>query len=133
MSGTLNGNPVAAVAGSATLAELAKPGAYETLNRLGQRLRDGISEAFRDTDVPGQVLGLGPTFQVVHTDQPVRDYRSLCAEDLAMKEAIGRAVYEQGILVRNEKMYLSAAHSDDDIDQIVLAYRNALTRVAHGG
>ena len=43
MSGTLNGNPVAAVAGSATLAELAKPGAYETLNRLGQRLRDGSS------------------------------------------------------------------------------------------
>lgn len=133
MSGTLNGNPVAAVAGSATLAELAKPGAYETLNRLGQRLRAGITEALRDTDVPGQVLGLGPTFQVVHTDQPVRDYRSLCAEDLAMKEAIARAVYEQGILVRNEKMYLSLAHSDDDIDQIVLAYRNALTRVAHGG
>jgi glutamate-1-semialdehyde aminotransferase len=30
-------------------------------------------------------------------------------------------------------MYLSTAHSDDDIDQIVLAYRNALKRVAHGG
>jgi len=133
MSGTLNGNPVAAVAGSTTLAELAKPGAYETLNRVGQRLRDGITDAFRDLDMPGQVLGIGPTFQVVHTDQPVRDYRSLCAEDLEMKETIARAVYDQGILVRNEKMYLSLAHSDDDIDQIVTAYRNALKRVAQGG
>jgi glutamate-1-semialdehyde 2,1-aminomutase len=131
MSGTLNGNPVAAVAGSATLAELAKPDAYETLNRLGERLRDGISAAFRDLDMEGQVLGLGPTFQVVHSDHPVTDYRSLCAEDVAMKEAVAREVYEQGILVRNEKMYISMAHSDEDIDQIVLAYRNGLTRVGH--
>jgi glutamate-1-semialdehyde 2,1-aminomutase len=132
MSGTLNGNPVAAVAGCATLAELAKPGAYERLNRLGDRLREGISAAFRDEDAEGQVLGLGPTFQVVHTDKPVRDYRSLCAEDLVMKEAVARVVYEQGILVRNEKMYLSLAHSDDDIDQIVAAYRNGLARVRQG-
>jgi glutamate-1-semialdehyde 2,1-aminomutase len=128
MSGTLNGNPVAAVAGVATLTELAKPGAYDTLNRVGQRLRDGIGAAFRDLHMPGQVLGLGPTFQVVHTDQPVTDYRSLCAEALEMKEAVAREVYAQGILVRNEKMYLSTAHSDDDIDQIVLAYRNGLKR-----
>jgi glutamate-1-semialdehyde aminotransferase len=78
--------------------------------------------------MPGQVLGLGPTFQVVHTDQPVTDYRSLCAEDLEMKEAVAREVYAQGILVRNEKMYLSLTHSDEDIDQIVLAYRNGLKR-----
>ena len=132
MSGTLNGNPVAAVAGCATLGELAKPGAYERLNRLGDRLREGITAAFRDEDVEGQVLGLGPTFQVVHTDKPVRDYRSLCAEDLAMKEAVARVVYEQGILVRNEKMYLSLAHSDDDIDQIIAAYRNGLAKVRQG-
>jgi glutamate-1-semialdehyde 2,1-aminomutase len=128
MSGTLNGNPVAAVAGIATLTELAKPGSYDTLNRVGQRLRDGIEAAFRDLGMPGQALGLGPTFQVVHTNHPVTDYRSLCAEDLEMKEAVAREVYAQGILVRNEKMYLSMAHSDDDIDQIVLAYRNGLKR-----
>ena len=45
-----------------------------------------------------------------------------------MKEAVAREVYAQGILVRNEKMYLSTAHSDDDIDQSVLAYRNGLKR-----
>jgi glutamate-1-semialdehyde 2,1-aminomutase len=128
MSGTLNGNPVAAVAGVATLTELAKPESYETLNRVGERLREGIGAAFRDSGMPGQVLGLGPTFQVVHTDQPVTDYRSLCAEDLEMKEAVAREVYAQGILVRNEKMYLSLTHSDEDIDQIVLAYRNGLKR-----
>ena len=39
--GTLNGNPVAAVAGLATLAELRKPGAYARLHQTGRTLRDG--------------------------------------------------------------------------------------------
>ena len=46
-SGTLNGNPIAAVAGLATLAELRKPGAYETLHGTGKRLMAGLDRAGR--------------------------------------------------------------------------------------
>src|SRR4029450_2098531 len=42
-AGTLNGNPIAAVAGLATLAELRKPGAYERIFATGTRLRDGLA------------------------------------------------------------------------------------------
>src|SRR5215468_2005874 len=43
-SGTLNGNPIAAAAGLATLAELRKPGAYETIHGTGRRLMAGLTE-----------------------------------------------------------------------------------------
>src|SRR5437879_4666090 len=46
-AGTLKGNPVAAVAGPATLAELRKPGTYERLHRIGARLRHGPAAAVR--------------------------------------------------------------------------------------
>src|SRR5262249_28819145 len=43
-SGTLNGNPIAAVAGLATLAELRKPGAYERIHATGRSLMTGLGE-----------------------------------------------------------------------------------------
>lgn len=132
MSGTLNGNPVAAVAGTATLAELAKPGAYDRLNDMGIQLRDAIAGALSDFGVKGQVLGVGPTFQVVYTSEPVIDYRSLAAEDVELKSAVAHEVYSQDIFVRDEKMYLSLAHTDDDISAISTAYRVALSRVLRG-
>src|SRR6266550_5323761 len=49
--GTLNGNPVAAVAGLATLAELRKPGAYARLHRTGRTLRDGLADIVRKSSL----------------------------------------------------------------------------------
>ena len=43
-SGTLNGNPIAAVAGLATLAELRRPGADETFHGTGRRLMTGLAD-----------------------------------------------------------------------------------------
>ena len=48
-SGTLNGNPIAAVAGLATLAELRKPGAYEALHGTGRRLMAGAERRMSRT------------------------------------------------------------------------------------
>jgi glutamate-1-semialdehyde 2,1-aminomutase len=53
-AGTLNGNPVAAVAGLATLAELRKPGVYERIFATGQRLRDGLAAAARKHGLPAR-------------------------------------------------------------------------------
>src|SRR5207237_5708203 len=73
--GTLNGNPIAAVAGLATLAELRKPGAYARLHRTGRALRDGLAEIVRKSGLAAQVIGETTVFDVVFTDRPVTDYR----------------------------------------------------------
>src|SRR5207244_12184005 len=71
--GTLNGNPIAAVAGLATLAELRKPGAYARLHRTGRALRDGLAEILRKSGLAAQVIGAADAFDVVFTDRPIND------------------------------------------------------------
>src|SRR5207245_634987 len=80
-AGTLNGNPVAAVAGLATLAELRKPGTYERLFATGKRLRDGLAAAARKHGLPAQVSGEPPVFDIIFTDRPAVDYRATLTAD----------------------------------------------------
>ncbi len=61
--GTFNGNPVAAAAGLATLRELT-PAAYEHIEALGGRLRDGLAEAIERAGLPARVEGIGSLFQI---------------------------------------------------------------------
>lgn len=126
MSGTLNGNPVAAAAGNATLTVLEQPGCYERLFTAGERMRAGLRAAFGAADVPVQVLGVGPIFQVVIGDTPVRDFRSLRRGDHARVGRIARLVREQGHFLTGQKGYLSLAHTDAEIDTTVAAFAAAL-------
>src|SRR5687767_14851235 len=70
-AGTLNGNPIAAVAGLATLRELRKPGTYERLFALGTRLRDGLAAAVKRRGIAAQVSGEPPVFDILFTDQAI--------------------------------------------------------------
>jgi glutamate-1-semialdehyde 2,1-aminomutase len=126
MSGTLNGNPVAAAAGNATLAVLDRPGSYERLFAAGERIRAGLRTAFGTAGVPAQVLGVGPIFQVVISDTPVLDYRSLRRGDQARIRRIAQQVLEKGHFLTGQKAYLSLAHTDAEIDATVAAFAAAL-------
>ncbi len=70
--GTLNGNPIAAAAGVATLAELRKPGAYDRLRHVGTRVRDGLAAAVKRHGIAAQVTGEPPVFDVMFTDRDRR-------------------------------------------------------------
>src|SRR3954469_21962249 len=55
--GTLSGNPVASVAGLATLAVLRRPGAYEQVFASGRRLMAGIEAMLKKAGLPAQIVG----------------------------------------------------------------------------
>jgi glutamate-1-semialdehyde 2,1-aminomutase len=61
--GTFNGNPVAAAAGLATLRHLT-PERYEALDRAGDRLRAGLTAAFRREGLDATADGIASIFQV---------------------------------------------------------------------
>ena len=63
--GTLSGNPVASVAGLATLAVLRRPGAYEQVFASGRTLMEGIGAMLKKAGLPAQVVGEPPLFDVV--------------------------------------------------------------------
>ncbi len=131
-AGTLNGNPIAAAAGLATLAELRQPGTYERLHRLGRRLRDGLAEAARRHGLAAQVSGEPPVFDILFTDRPIVDYRSTLAADPAKIRAFNHECLKRGVVKAVNKIYVSIAHTEADVEETVCVFDQALAAVAAG-
>jgi len=127
ISGTLNGNPLAAAAGLATLNELEKPGVYERLDSLGRRLREGFTATTAKLGIPAQVLGVGPMANLYFTARPIRDYRDAQSEDKALKQRLQRDLLQVGILANfAAKLYLSTAHQESDLEATLAAVERSL-------
>ena len=125
-SGTLNGNPIAAVAGLATLAELRKPGAYETLHGTGRRLMAGLAELAQKSGLPAQVVGEPVVFDILFTGEPVTDYRSLQKADGALARSFTTELIKRGVVKNTQKIYMSLAHTDADVARTLQACEDAL-------
>ena len=130
--GTLNGNPIAAVAGLATLAELRKPGTYEQLRAVGHRLRTALEEALRQAEVPAQVIGDDTIFDVYFTDQDISDYRSTLSASGETMQRFNRLLLGSGIVKGVQKFYMSLAHTEEDIQATIHAYRDVAEQLRSG-
>jgi glutamate-1-semialdehyde 2,1-aminomutase len=129
-AGTLNGNPIAATAGLATLAELRRPGTYARLFALGTRLRDGLAAAARRHGLAAQVSGEAPVFDIVFTDRPVVDYRATLTADRARIRAFNEGCVRRGVVKAVNKIYVSLAHTDADIDATLTVFDEVLADIA---
>ena len=132
VSGTFNGNPLSAAAGLATLQELAKPGTYERLYAVADRLRRGIEGLGRERSIPLLVGGDGPVLQVLFTtDAAIENYQSMLYADRDKAFRFGIEMIRRGFFVSPyEKIYLSTAHSEEDIDRTLEAMGEVLTLIA---
>jgi len=130
-SGTFNGNPLSAAAGLATLNELAKPGTYERLFAMGDRIMREITAMGQEYSIPLLVGGEGPVLQILFTaDETIRNYESMLYADRAKAYIFGVEMIRRGCFVSPfEKIYLSLAHSDADIDRFLEAARDVLRHV----
>jgi glutamate-1-semialdehyde 2,1-aminomutase len=129
-AGTLNGNPIAAAAGLATLAELRRPGAYERLFATGTRVRRALADAARAAGLPAQVAGEAPVFEIYFTERPIDDYRATLTADAALHAAFTRALLERGVVKAAQKFYVSLAHGEDEIRRTTQIFSDALSAVA---
>lgn len=136
-AGTLSGNPLAMRAGLATLAKLEAAGFYEGLNRKAQRLANGLRDALRESGVSGKVLAqvnsAGSLLTLFFTRESVHDYSGAKKSDTARFAAFFREMLSRGVLLppsQFEALFVSAAHSDDDIDRTLVAARAGLHAAA---
>ena len=129
-AGTLNGNPVAAVAGLATLGELRKPGAYDKIFATGRRLKDGLAAAARKHHLPAQVSGEPPVFDIIFTDSPVVDYRATLTADRRRIALFNEECLRRGVVKAVNKIYVSLAHTEQDIEETLAVFDAALAAVA---
>lgn len=127
--GTLSGNPVASVAGLATLELLRKPGTYERLFNTGQRLKDALTKIFSEAEIPVAVIGEAPLFDVFFTSSPINDHRSTLLSDKQMLRRFNNLLLDQGIFKGESKYYISTAHDQEDLDTTVAAFSSAVEKL----
>ena len=128
-AGTLSGNPLAMRAGLATLPKLQVPGFYEDVNRKTQRLADGFRSALKQANVNGQVNFTGSLLTMFFIDQPVRNYADAKRSSSARFAAFFQEMLSRGIFIapsQYEALFVSAAHTDADIDRAIAAARESL-------
>jgi glutamate-1-semialdehyde 2,1-aminomutase len=123
--GTLSGNPIAAVAGLKSLEILRRVGSYEQLHATGQRLMAMIDEVLDSTGRAHRIVGHPALFDVVFTDQNVRDYRSWLSGDKAINERLNATLRQNGILKSPTKLYPSLAITEEDLQMTQHAYEEA--------
>ena len=128
-AGTLSGNPLAVSAGVATLSELQRPGVYDQIDRLAARLTDGVSAAFRDTEVPGTINRVGSMFTGFFNPGPVDALAQVEQSDTARYGRYFHALLERGVYIapsQFEAGFVSTAHTEADIDATIGRVKEAL-------
>jgi glutamate-1-semialdehyde 2,1-aminomutase len=126
-AGTLSGNPLAVTAGLATLA-LLDDSVYARLESLGARLEAGLRQALKDTKCPGVVQRVGSMLTVFFHDGPVRSWTDAAKSDTKRFGLFHSRLTEQGIYwppSQFEAAFISAAHTDEDVDRTAQAARAA--------
>ncbi|BCG60531.1 glutamate-1-semialdehyde 2,1-aminomutase [Paenibacillus sp. URB8-2] len=127
-AGTLSGNPLAMAAGLTTL-KLLTPEVYDRLETLGARLEEGLKANAEETGVPLTVNRVGSMVCPFFTAGPVTNYETAKGSDVNRFRAYFGEMLERGISVppsQFEGMFISAAHTEQDIDDTLEAHRAAL-------
>jgi glutamate-1-semialdehyde 2,1-aminomutase len=117
-AGTLSGNPLAMAAGLATLQVLRKPGTYERLGSLADRVAVGLRDAIAQGSIPATVNQVGARMTLFFCAGPVVDFASAKAADTATYARYWRHMLERGIYLapsQFESTMISLALSDDDV------------------
>jgi glutamate-1-semialdehyde 2,1-aminomutase len=128
-AGTLSGNPLAMAAGLATVELLRDERPYDHLEALTARLEDGLKRAATDAKVPHVVQRVGSMITLFFNPDPVWNYADAKRSDTAL---FGRFFWEmlaRGVYLpcsQFEAAFVSAAHTEADIDHTVRAAAEAL-------
>jgi glutamate-1-semialdehyde 2,1-aminomutase len=132
LDGTYYANPYALAAARRTI-ELLEGGGIDRLDRLGQRLRDGLRRAIADTGVTATVTGIGSGWIVNWRAEPPVTFRQAVDADLARAEAFRLYMLDADVLLPPYVLTdnrICVAFDDDDIDHTVDAARRAFAAVA---
>jgi glutamate-1-semialdehyde 2,1-aminomutase len=134
MAGTYAANGIAVAAARAALGLMAKEDLHTPLVQRSQRLQAGIGDALAAAGLAAFVVGSGPIFQVWFADRPIRSYRDAAR----YADAHAFRVWWEEMLVRGvlfhpghlENLFVSFAHSDEDIDATIAIAHDAAAATA---
>jgi glutamate-1-semialdehyde 2,1-aminomutase len=133
-AGTLSGNPLAMAAGYATLRYLRDhKDVYAKLDKLAAEVVGGVAAAAKDAGITMCYNRVGSMFTWFFTEGPVTDWTSASASDTAAFSRFFRAMLENGVYMppsQFEAAFLSAAHTEHDVQQTIAAAKQAFAMAA---
>jgi glutamate-1-semialdehyde 2,1-aminomutase len=124
-AGTLSGNPLAMAAGLATLRELkTHPEIYSQLERRAAALAQGVVDAAGKKGIPLCAQRVGSMLTWFFQSGPVADWDAASKSDTQAFVRFHRGMLEGGVYLppsQYEAMFVSAAHSEEDIQKTIQA------------
>lgn len=133
-AGTLSGNPLAMAAGLAMLTTLNEsPRIYEELDRKAAKLEKGLKSNLEKTGISGIINRVGSLQTLFFTKQEqVSSFANAMESDVEKYADYFKNSLENGIYLapsQFEAMFISQAHTDEDIDKCIAASLMALDKM----
>ena len=131
-AGTLSGNPLAMTAGIKTLELLQKPGTYEYLEKITQKLSKGLLQVAKETGHSVCGDSISAMFGMFFTGGPVHNYEDAKKADTAKFGRFHRGMLERGVYLapsQYEAGFTSLAHTDADIDRTLAIAKEVLSNL----
>jgi len=130
-AGTLSGNPLAMTAGYETLSQLS-PKTYEEFIRKADMLEAGLKEAAEMNGIPHTINRAGSMIGIFFTNEKVTNYETAKTSDLSLFARYYKEMANNGVFLppsQFEGLFLSSAHSDEDIEKTIAAVKNTFNKI----
>ncbi|MBN2181107.1 MAG: glutamate-1-semialdehyde 2,1-aminomutase [Sedimentisphaerales bacterium] len=131
-AGTLSGNPLATAAANATLDILAEDDCYRRLEKTSAMLKAGLADAARRASVPVTINRIGSIISCFFTDKKVHNFDDVRSSDIKTWKKFFAEMLNRGIYLAPsayEAMFVSLAHSEDDIEKTIEAAKISFDKI----
>jgi len=131
-AGTLSGNPLSMTAGLVTLRRLRDKSVYDRLEAVSSKLCEGLANAARAAGVTTVTNRVGSMWTSFFTSEPVVDWDSANKSDRQLYGKFFQAMLDEGIYLapsQFEAAFVSLAHTDEVIEQTLVAVQKAIHRL----
>jgi len=128
-AGTFSGNPVSLTAGIAVIDTLEREKVHESIDAMGEKIREGLKEVVSDLGLDYVVSGIGSMFQIFFTGGEIKDYADVKRSDLDSFMKMFGSMLENGVFLppsQFETNFVSYAHTNEDVEGTITAYEKSL-------
>ncbi len=133
-AGTLSGNPIAMTAGYATLKILYenRRKIYKQLEEKAKTLTENFKVIAQKNNVKIQINQIASMMTIFFAEGEVNDYETALKSDTNKFARFFNLMLENGIYLppsQFEAMFLSTAHSDDDVERTIIAFEKSIKKL----
>ncbi len=133
--GTFSGNPLTMEAGAAAVGYLhTHPQVYDVLEQQGNKLAAAVNHFCQQHQIPAQMKNVGSMFHMFFQREQINNMRDVTAAHQGAEKAFYLHCLDRGVLVPGtQRAFLSAAHGDDEVQQLIDVFSQSLKDVQAEG